>query len=582
VTNNLSDIQFLKNYPSNGKGFLCCYDYDPINIDGWKTVDLRTIISEKEDEWLSQIDGWHRIISNNAISLSKWWPLSSGSRLHIWSNGTRLSFKSLFFALALHELKKRYPNNSVRVVGAPNEVQIYLNQSSLKPSSDFSLSAFYFYIEVLKKLLFYLILLMFKKKKKIEKVRVLVVSMILGKKRENDIEDHFFGNIFSGLIKKREKKLGWFYINPLIRNDGFKKFNCDDEKIKYYIGDFIDFAKLIKCFLIALNTRKIFKNLLDMNSKAKIGGLLIKTFDNDFKIGLIINSSIFEELIQYEVWIDLLKTLEPKFLIYPYEEKTAERAMLLAIKDNRANINSIGFAHAAYSKGHLYLRSSFDINIPKPKTIAVTGESAENFFIKLGYSPKKLAIIGSPRYKESSIYINSSIFIRRQRLLLLIGHGFELINFSLMISRQKGLLDNYEFTIRRYPYAWIKEQDKAEEKLREHGINFNVSYGSLADEIKKTDIVIFDSTSAGIEAALCGKIVIQLNLSDILETNHFILKNDLKKMYKCNSLEEMTLVLNSISLQDTEGYQTIASEQRDICQKLYSPLDYCKLDELLN
>jgi hypothetical protein len=113
----------------------------------------------------------------------------------------------------------------VRVVGAPNEVQIYLNQSYLKSSTDFLLPAFYFYIGMLKKLLFYLILLTFKKKKKIKKVRVLVVSMILGKKKANDIEDHFFGKIFSGLRNKKQENLGWLYINPSLRNDGFKKLN---------------------------------------------------------------------------------------------------------------------------------------------------------------------------------------------------------------------------------------------------------------------------------------------------------------------------------------------------------------------
>jgi hypothetical protein len=331
---------------------------------------------------------------------------------------------------------------------------------------------------------------------------------------------------------------------------------------------------LIRSIKARINFSKISR---DIKSNS-IGNLEINSFENKFKLNMIINTSIFLELIHYQAWQNILTRLEPEALIYPYEEKTTERAMLLAIQTKKSDVVSVGFAHAAYSKGHLYLRNFKNRSIPKPNYIALTGEVAKNFFLKLGYPEKKLVIIGSPRYKEVEINNVDRAKKYKNKILFIIGYGFEMLNFATMLSNKITMLEDYELFIRRYPHGWFKEQDLAEKKLKEYGVKYSITKGLLADEIINSDIILYDSTSAGIESSLYGKITIQINLSEILDTKHFIDNG----LIKCNNIEELIIRLENIRKNNNKSYQLYADQQREICKNLYSPINMNNIKSILS
>jgi len=577
---NLKNIKFSKKLPTHGIGILCNYNYDSFEISGWENFDLRRIINEKESEWLVELDIWHLNLSNEAIKLTKWWPLSAGSRMHIWSNGTKLSFKSLFYALAIYELKKRNPNKLIMVVGAPKIVENYFIKFDLVKKNIFICENTIFYLKIVKKFLYFLVLLALTTKNKISKVNLLITTMNLNIENFQKTGDHFFGKIFSNLESNSDKKLAWLYSDLDLSNNKHKKLLNEINKNIYFSVNFLKLSILIKSFRTAIHVRKEFRKLMRNEFKFYIRELNLGIFEYLYINNLIINNSIFDELVHYEIWTQILKTMSPNFIVYPYEEKTMERAMHLAILDNGNKILSIGFAHAAYSKGHLYLRGFKNKTIPKPSLIAVTGPIAKDLFIKLGYPSEILTTIGSPRYRS---YIESSTTYttRSKKILLLIGHGFELMNFSKLLTKQKGVFSEYQLSIRRYPFGWKIEQDEAEKRLNELEINYIIADGVLSEEINKVDIVIFDSTSAGIEAVLGGKIVVQLDLAETLESDQF---NGLMiggKFNKCKNIDDLISILNYIFLQKPDEYKRFAHDQRQICEKLFAPIDQDKLYKLL-
>jgi hypothetical protein len=580
---NLKGIEFSEKLPKKGTGILCFYNYNFVEISGWENFDLRNIINERDDEWLKEIDTWHLNLSHSALKISKWWPLSAGSRLHIWISDTEVSFKVLFNVLALYELKKRNPNKIIMVVGAPKEIQLYFLE---RAQVSRKISEIFANINYFKRLFIRLTCLtisLAKNKKNIPKMAdVLINSLTLNLNTLQANKDHFFGSLFLNFHDYDRKKIAWFYSDHLTSyNKQRKASNRSKKKINFFAGDFLDLKILYKSLLNTLKTRKLLTNLYHNKTQLIIEDLNLGLFEDKFIKNLIVNSLMLDEFVHYEIWRRVLNEVTPKLIVYPYEEKTMERAMQFAIQDTGSNAVSIGFAHAAYSKGHLYLRGYENKDIPKPNLIAVTGVIAKNQFIKLGYPAEKLVVIGSPRHQKLIENDFSPLVNNRKKLLLLIGHGFELINFSNFLLHHKGMLNNYELFIRRYPYGWIKEQNIAEKRLNKLGVRYARANDALVEEIKKADIILYDSTSAGIEAVLSGKIVIQLNLAQTLESNHLYDENVNGIFKKCQNVEELILSLNYYSLLGPVDYRSALHDQRIICENLFSPIDQKKLEEIL-
>ena len=77
-------ISFSDKHPSKGVGTVVHYDYEPIIAEGWLNCDVREIVHLYEDLWLSEIDTWHRELSEKAVSLTRWWWITPGSLVILW------------------------------------------------------------------------------------------------------------------------------------------------------------------------------------------------------------------------------------------------------------------------------------------------------------------------------------------------------------------------------------------------------------------------------------------------------------------------------------------------------------------
>jgi hypothetical protein len=283
----------------------------------------------------------------------------------------------------------------------------------------------------------------------------------------------------------------------------------------------------------------------------------------------------------YKQWGRILKESEADTVIYPYEEKPLEHAMLLAVRDFSPRVRTIGFAHAAYSKGHLYLRRGCHGEPPRPDIVATTGEVARKLFEMVGVPSDQIRVIGSPRFCSEERGDKSIKSKRRTRILLLIGYGFELRNFASMVENSPDLFANHDLVIRRYPYSWFDLQDAAEVRLHAAGVVYQSDANDLMSQIDESDIVLFESTSAGMEASLRGKLVIHLNLSDIISTNHFYSEHSHEEIKFCRDADELKRQLKYIASLKPEQYEMIAERQRRLVVRLYSPVDLSLLSNLL-
>lgn len=590
-----SRIIFSHEPPREGIGTLLHFEHEPVSVEGWVTFDIRKIVKIHEDEWLLTIESWHRDLSVRAEKLTRWWWLIPGSRLILWETITPFSLKPILFALAVIKLYDSQPEGVIWVVGAPNELVDYLSdwmvnekfenvdcrQQYVNARDNQLLNAIQFYLKIAKNIALLLTYINFRRKIKIDSASVIVSSTILDANLIDTIGDHFFGKMLDDVKDLKNQDVVWLY-NDIVRKK--QKINSKLTGIgrrAYFIVDHFCFSDLWFALCEGLKIHRKLQKILLNPSPLYVDGVKFLKFHSYFTTNLVLQAKPIFELAFYRQFKRVISESGASVLIYPYEEKTIERAMLMAVKDQANEIRTIGFAHAAYSKGHLYIRRGKRGEPPRPDFIAVTGDMARKRFESVGVPREEIIITGSPRHHNIMNNMSNSFIKSRKKILFIVGLGFELRIFAALICNNKYMFDKYDLHIRRSYHSWLTEQDIAENRMQAAGITYKCENGDLMTQIDESDIVLFEATSAGFEAVLRGKLAIRLDLSDIINTNHFEGTCFDQEIEYCSNSAELVSQLENISLLTPSQYMNIVQRQRMLVERLFSPVDNMEINNLL-
>ena len=301
---------------------------------------------------------------------------------------------------------------------------------------------------------------------------------------------------------------------------------------------------------------------------------------------MIINDSPVFELSVYFAVQKLLKNCPTiKSFIYPYEEKGLERAILKASHEVKDNLHTVGCAHAVHSTCHLYMRRrpSHSINSPKPNIIAATGINAKKWLIDWAKIPSnQIQVIGTNRYQHPlPLRKNYKDRSNPLRILLVIGLWHELGIFVNYLEDIPSLFDDCELWIRKYPYAWIKSQNHAIAQIRKKVKNIRTAEASLSKQFEWSDVVIFSSTSAGIEAMLSGRYTINVELHDLIKIDPLENKGDFSKVIHCSSPEELKNALKVVKNMNQKEFLDSIKNQIDFAKQIYSPVNQNIVKEII-
>ena len=582
--------------PYEGTGTFFHYGHVSAKVDGWVFCDVREIIGLHEDQWISELDTWHRKLNSRAIELAKWWYLLPASRLMLWT-ASSFSLKSLFFTLAVIDWLNRSPLGNVWIVGATNAVAEYLaewggsgklirivdrREAPQRRGERWPfIERLKFWPRIVKQLGFIISSVAFRKRARVGSATVIVNSLVLNPALLRTKGDHFFGHMLDSLEGLSEQKMLWIYHDMAVDKKTRSELSAI-RKRAHFIMDFFRWTDLFFALRTALGMRKALKSLVVDPLPFRSGELVTPGFSVNFVNTEAVQAIPLFELVLYRLWGRILKEVGASSLIYPYEEKPMERAILFAVRDFAPQTRTVGFAHAAYSKGHLYLRRANYGEPPRPNFVAATGEIALQNFLKAGVPVGQIVVTGSPRHSYAVSARRSNDSNLRKKILLLTGHGFELKIFADMLENERLMFEKYDLAIRRYPYAWVAEQDAAEAKMRSAGILYRSLSGDLSSQIDESDIVLFESTSAGMEAILRGKMAIRLNLSDVFSTSHFYGARVEKEVIKyCRDVKDLKNQLKYIESLTKDQYTAAVCRQRELVEELYSPVKNAVVTALL-
>ena len=142
-----------------------------------------------------------------------------------------------------------------------------------------------------------------------------------------------------------------------------------------------------------------------------------------------------------------------------------------------------------------------------------------------------------------------------------------------MVEHLPELFDGCDVMIRKYPYSWGIEQKEGIARLKRSYPLIKVGEGDLKSQIDWCDLAIYDSTSAGIEAMLGGRLAIHAPLHDILSVDCTVGKAQEHFIYKAKNVKQLKDLIMLIKSMDDLQYYKEVEKQREFAVTIYSPID---------
>jgi len=586
IQTNSPFILCCTNLPVNETGIVLNYELVPISYRGWSYVDIRNEISLHENSWIDQIQNWHHQLSSHFSKATNYWWLSPGSRLIFWESYHAISFSPLFFFLGSISIFEKEKKNVI-ILNAPDELKELLKEwkisnnyeSGVVPAKNIlknaatSLISCKNYVSNLFNIVTKNIV-----SKIVSKPRVLtqsdliIISTAFNINQIEKMGDHYFGRYFDNTSGAYQLDKLWVY-SDIGSDRKFPKPIMQLHKENYcFLSSYTSLIGIGASLFKAIYFTLIFILNKNRAPKLNINNIHLNHFTKIFIKKLIIEQSIYDGLINFYKFKKLLEcNSKANYIFYPYEEQILERALLLAVNKNSKKIKTYGFSHASVNQGHLYLKRPTPDFYPRPDIILTTSAEMLNYLTKFNIPRETIQSIGSPRYLEPPNTCQQTISVDKETILAIFSFGFEFKIFTQLLIKHQEKLSKYKFKLRGSFHSWRDEQNLCEDLLDKNKIQYTLANGDLVAEILSADIIIFDISTAGLQASLLGKYVIRMALSQSMYTKHlFDLTKQSHIKYHSN-LNDLITDIENFLLLDKSSQLKLKILQRKLAMMILSP-----------
>lgn len=554
-------------------------DYVKKNKNVFDLSDIKEIINKHYDKWLNEAQKIHEIISEVSGNKNKFWWFTDSSRFILWKTKANYNLNNYLYSKAILQLIRdisvESKNDEFVIIGSNSMIINYIkkdpiNDFNIKVSKKINIKNYFIkciFTNILKSLLTAFSYWHIIKKNKIPNIvenKSIIFSMALNLNIINEKSDHFYGNILN------DESFVWFYNdNPKNKNKIKQKFD-ESKKNFFFTLEYGSLFLIVKSLFLywqflfqIFKTKKIIEKKLEIN--------FWKFFYNEFFSKKIINENIFYEIYLYNIYLKIIKSINLKKLVIPYEENGWQRAIIFAFKNK--NIIKYGYAHASHSQGHkFYFFKNDKLDFIRPNKLLVTGEIAKNKFIQIGYKESDIFVLGSSKYHEIKDF-KVPFKVRRPKILFMCGVGLEIINFAKLLDKDSNLFNDFELVIRENPHSWKEEQSYAKKIFEDKNIKYNVSNLSFKDDIITSKYILFETSTAGLEGILCGRLGLQINVTDNIYSNQF---DDPKRenLTYCINFKQLHDKLNYFESLNKDDYLHIVNKQRSQVNMLIENINY--------
>jgi len=587
------------------------YEHRCLERNGWEFCDIKGFIRRCRWEWMENLDNWEAELSEMALKVCPWWWLTRASRLYLFYPNT---VKSYLFAVGLVEYCESVGHGDMYLVGFPQIVGKYIEELrrhweicsiTRQPKKSFlhirelrsflSTKTAWPALRVLGRnllLLCWMTIQCLRKQRKTlqqnQSYKILVLS-ILGR-GENALgeRDYYYGRMFESLESVSRDEVLFVYLNgPLGQRIKVRQHDRAKTTSPAYVflEDLVKFSDCFKGLMSTFRTAVALRNVKRNLPPLRYGESQSDAFPKEYWKTCMADDLSIGSFFVYFLSKRLLKRFKAKALIYPYEERGFERAILKACSEMEEPLTVIGYHHGIHTNAHIFYRTRPEgmVNPPRPDIVGVGGPGEKKWFIGVAKThPSMVSVIGSARYpKPVTTRDEEERPHSPLRILVLTGFGYELMILANYLQARDDLFQGTDVIVRKKPYAIQTEADVGIERLKRIGDNIKIETNSLIEQVEWCDVVLYCTTTAGFEAMLLGRLAIYVDLCDLILTDPVKDKGDSEELIRCFSVNDLKKSLDRVRHMSRNEYSLSVRNQIGFAEQLISPVDEKGLSRLI-
>ena len=564
-----------------------------------KFCDIRQYIKINQKRWLDCLEEWHSQLCKIGTEITPYWWLVDGSRFYTWSPPI---YSPFIFSVAIYLYCKDNGIKQITLIDCPNEVFNYLKEIDgsseiiyLENYNSKRLNTVSYWIRILRNtfnIFLHLLnsfryLFVFNHKTFYE--RKIIFSQIFDSIEEKNRIDHFFGKIFENIEDKNNNLILWLYqynLNFRSKKNYKNKILLKKKnyKIVQELNKPLDILNILIIYIKLINSYRIIRKKLPL---VNIDGIQSKILPEEYFSFLVNGVLPLNELLLYNSFKKIIKfNKNIDTVIYPYEEKTLERALLISVNETPGHITTIAYSHSVHWNLHYWyhIRNNLSGNSPRPDIYSVTGILEKWWLNSIAKVPKeKIKILGSNRYAEKKYPVPKCNFnSENMKILIVVGQSCDMNILANYIEDESDLFDQCNLIIRKYPFSWEEEQNIGILRIKNLVKNLKISNEEPLDyQIEWSDIIIYNTSSCGIIGMLRGRIAVNVALHDIFYWDSMEKEGSKNTIIHCSSASELKEIILQLKNLDKKKYKVIQDRQFYFANNIYSSLNNQVLDELL-
>lgn len=573
-------ICFTDSYPASETAFFSCYHYQEHRASHSHYVDLRRIVHNHSREWLADLAESHVQLGQSVLALSPHWWLSPFSRLDARPWGNEAQFKPLFMARAIVQWIKENPQaDSLTIVGSPEETASYLKELdmhiSIQQHKTQSNALEYvkhiagFAIKVISQ--FGYLITRIGAAKSFSALApassLLFIERFDANMSVEETKNYYYRGITESLPQRCQERITCVCLDQLASKFSRNR-NSDDDNVLFVL-DYVTLADCLWAFVNAVHVAYAI-GLAALSSKpCHVGGLLSRGFWRHFLLSAFSKCAIMKELALRRIIERLVRQGQIEQIIYPYEEKGIERAIVVACEGSHVKI--VGYAVHPQHELALSMKDTASPLTPRPHRYAVCGSAYVDFFEKWGGKPAgSVHVWGSIKSSEGAF--QEQCIAIPTKVLLLLSHPHEMDVFVSWLKAEPRLTQHITYAVRFYHSV---PQQMFLKKFADMTVQFPIiteAKGSFDDELKKCDVAIFNATSAGLLAIFKGKLALHVQLDDFFVINPCF--NRLEFMLDCTTSQQFADRLNQLRQMNVSQLNGCWQDQYHAAKTFFSPIDF--------
>ncbi|MQF67060.1 hypothetical protein FIM07_01290 [SAR202 cluster bacterium AD-802-F09_MRT_200m] len=242
------------------------------------------------------------------------------------------------------------------------------------------------------------------------------------------------------------------------------------------------------------------------------------------------SGELFTSLLMYYVGRSVASNLVVSKYLYPYENRPWEKMLLLGIGSSSPQTQSVGYQHAAVAPDRInfFLGRGESAVAPLPDSILTTGSITKARLEREGNYPPGMFKTGCALRLSQAV--PKAVKTRRNppnRVLVILATSVEEhVRSMVFVDQAFGPRDGFQIRIRPHPAFHMDAVLKAAPLARYDF--FDLSPGSLAEDLEWADLVLYATSTVGLEAVAQGIPAIHLDLGEFVETDPMFGWNEFK------------------------------------------------------